>query len=167
MEIVKNFGLDPILLLAQIVNFLILVYLLNRFFLKKVLTFLKEREEKIRAGIESAQKGEELLVKAKESQKEILYKARKEATIFLQNAQKRTEEIVQNIKENGQKEADKIIEEARKTAVEESVRIQKELRKQTIRLAISILEKTLPGALDNEAHKKIIGNMTKNIKAPL
>ena len=50
MEVLKNFGFDPVLLAAQIVNFLILIYILNRFVFKRVLEFLKAREEKIKSG---------------------------------------------------------------------------------------------------------------------
>ena len=41
MEILKTFGVDPIFLGAQIVNFLIIFYLLKRFLYKPVLGCLK------------------------------------------------------------------------------------------------------------------------------
>lgn len=166
MEIFANFGLNPLLLVAQIVNFLILVYLLKRFFFKKILDFLKAREEKIKAGITAAQKGEELLVKAKVSQKEVLSKARSEANLILENTQKRGEEMAQKLRETGHKEADRIIEEAKAKALEESEKIQQELTKQTVNIANSILEKTLRDVLTPEIHKKIISNMTKSLKMP-
>jgi F-type H+-transporting ATPase subunit b len=55
MEILKTFGFDPILLGAQIINFLIIFYLLKRFLYKPVLGMLKTREDKIKEGIKQAE----------------------------------------------------------------------------------------------------------------
>ena len=62
MNIFQNFGVNPILLLAQIVNFLIILYVLKRFMYKPVLNILKNREDEIKKGIEDAQIAEEKLV---------------------------------------------------------------------------------------------------------
>ncbi|MBU2632677.1 F0F1 ATP synthase subunit B, partial [Patescibacteria group bacterium] len=48
MEIVKQFGLDPVLLVAQIVNFLILLFILKKLLYKPVLELLKKREDTIK-----------------------------------------------------------------------------------------------------------------------
>lgn len=166
MEIFKNFGLNPLLLAAQIVNFLVLVFIFKRFFFKKILDYLKAREEKIKEGLDAAQKGEELLIKAKDSQKELLNKARVDANEVLQNMQKRGEEIAQKLKETGQKEAERIIGEAKIRAQEENTRIQQELEKRTLGIAVSVLEKALQNVLTPETHKKIIANITKDFKMP-
>lgn len=164
MEIINNFGLDPLLLLAQIINFLVFIFLFNRFFLKKITVFLKEREDKIRAGLDAAQKGEQLLEKAKNTQKKIIKDAHEEVKKLLGETQQRQETLALSIKEDTQKEAQRIIEEAKRSAIEESVRVQKDLEKKTVNLAISIVEKTLKTLLTEEENKKIVTSLYKKAK---
>lgn len=167
MEIFKNFGLDPLLLLAQIVNFLILLYLLNKFFFKKVLNFLREREQKISAGLEAAKKGEELLEKAKISQKEILHQAREEGDKFLKAAQRTSVELSQDLQLKARKETDRILQEAKLQAVNEAEQIKKALEKKIVGIAISIVERTMARLMTTEEHKKIINTLAKDVKAPI
>ena len=51
MELLKDFGFDPILLTAQIINFLIVLVVLKKFMYKPVLDMLKKRENDIKKGI--------------------------------------------------------------------------------------------------------------------
>ena len=72
MEIVDHFGLDPYLFGAQVINFLIIFYLLKRFLYKPVLEILRKREREIAEGLKQAEEGKILLEKAQEKEKEIL-----------------------------------------------------------------------------------------------
>ncbi|MBI2622059.1 F0F1 ATP synthase subunit B [Candidatus Microgenomates bacterium] len=164
MEIINNFGIDPVLLLAQTVNFLILAYLLNRFFLKKILLFLREREQKIKSGLEAAQKGEELLEKAKTTQKEILSQAHAEAKKLLGESQIRSEELAGKMREKAELEGARILLEAQKATLAEGTKLKKDLEQQTARIAISIIERTLKSFLSEEENKKIVSNLYKKIK---
>ena len=60
----EAFGIQPLLLAAQIVNFLILAYILKRFLYKPVLEVLKKREKKIKDGLQAAEEGQAFLDKA-------------------------------------------------------------------------------------------------------
>ena len=55
-----EFGVDVLKLAFQIVNFLIVLYLLNRFLFKPVLARLDERKSKIEKGLEDAEHHEGL-----------------------------------------------------------------------------------------------------------
>ncbi|MCH7552349.1 hypothetical protein IIB49_03100, partial [Patescibacteria group bacterium] len=57
-ELFSNLGLDVKLLLAQAVNFLLVLWLLNRFVFKKILKFLEERKQGIERGVELTKKAE-------------------------------------------------------------------------------------------------------------
>ena len=72
MEIVKEFGLNPYLLAAQIVNFLIILYILKKLLYKSVLDMLKKRSDSIKEGIKQAEEGRLTLEKALEEEKKIL-----------------------------------------------------------------------------------------------
>jgi len=49
------FGVDLPKLIFQVINFLLLLYLLNRFLFKSVLKLLDERQAKIKKGLEDAE----------------------------------------------------------------------------------------------------------------
>ena len=55
MEIIKNFGVEPVLLVAQIINFLIILFILKKFLYKPVLDTLKKREDSIKEGLKQAE----------------------------------------------------------------------------------------------------------------
>ena len=55
MEILENFGLNPMLLIAQIVNFLIVLFILKKFLYKPVLEMLKKRQTTIKDGLKQAE----------------------------------------------------------------------------------------------------------------
>ena len=63
MELIKNFGLDPVYLAAQIVNFLIILYFLRRFLYKPVFKMLKKRENEIKEGLEKTEESKRLMEK--------------------------------------------------------------------------------------------------------
>lgn len=163
MEILKNFGVDPLLLVAQVVNFLILLYILNRFFGKKILAFIRAREDKIKKGLEAATRGEELLEKAKNEHREILRKAREEGQILLANSKVQSEELAKNLRKKAEKEADRIIEEAREKAISETEKIARDLETRTVKISISVVEKVLGRLLTEDDQRRIIENLSKRV----
>ena len=76
MEILKNLGFDPVMLAAQIVNFLIILYLLKRFLYKPILEMLKKREDSIKEGLKQAEEARITLEKTLQEEKKILSKAK-------------------------------------------------------------------------------------------
>ena len=52
MEILNNFGFQPTLFIAQIVNFLILAYVFKRFLYKPILKTLKDRQKTMKRTVQ-------------------------------------------------------------------------------------------------------------------
>lgn len=86
MEIIKEFGLNPILLIAQIVNFTILLLLLKKFLYKPVLKVLDERKKTIAQSLKNATEIEEKLQKTAQEQEKLLEKAKSEADNLIKEA---------------------------------------------------------------------------------
>ena len=87
MEILKALGLEWKILLGQMVNFLILLYLFKRFVFGRFLEILQKRQTKIKKGIEKAKLAEAKIKEIKEKRDQILKKA-KEKAILLMKEQK-------------------------------------------------------------------------------
>lgn len=163
MEFIETFGLNPVLLLAQIVNFLILVYLLNRFLYKPVISVLKTRQEKIEKGLEDAKKGEELLEKAKIEYQQTLKQATDEAQKIYNDARENAEELKRLFGEQSKRQKDQILKEGRETLLGERAIMEKELMSQVLRVASEVVEKTLSVVLSGEDKKRIEQNVLKHL----
>lgn len=163
MEFIETFGLNPVLLLAQIVNFLILVYLLNRFLYKPVLSVLKTRQEKIEKGLEDAKKSEEFLEKAKIEYQQTLKQATDEAQKIYNDARENAEELRSLFEEQAKREKDQILREGREKLLGERVLMEKELMSKVLRVASEVVEKTLSVVLSGEDKKRIEQNVLKRL----
>ncbi len=75
MDILNEFGIKPILLAAQVVNFLILLYILKRFLYKPILKVLNERKNKIADSLKNAEEIERKLVEISEEEQKRIAKA--------------------------------------------------------------------------------------------
>lgn len=94
MNFLSDFGVQPFLLAAQAVNFLVLLLILNRFLYKPVLKTLKERKDKIAESLREVAEIEKRLAKTAEESEAILEKAAKEAREIVQSATESGTQII-------------------------------------------------------------------------
>src|SRR3989344_3734981 len=107
MEILKNFGVQPVLLVAQIVNFLIILFILRKFFFGPITKVLEDRRQKIEEGLKNAETIERKLEETEEKTAKILEDAANQAKQVIDGAKSHSQEIVNE----AQKEAAKTLEE--------------------------------------------------------
>lgn len=164
MEILKNFGFDPVMLVAQIINFLIIFYLLKRFMYKPVLEMLKKREDSIAKGIKQADEARATLERTLEQERKILTKASDEGKKILEEAKNQAKQVAIEIEENTKKQTEKMIQEAKQQIEQDSKEIEKRLSEKVSVLALNMLTKSLEGTIGAKEQKQIITKTLKNIK---
>lgn len=164
MEIFKNFGFDPIMLGAQIINFLIIFYILKRFLYKPVLEMLKKREDNISEGIKQAEEARKTLERTLEEERKILTKASKEGKELIEEARMQAIETAKEIEENTKKQTEKMILEARRQIEQDTSEVEKKLSGKISVLALDILNKSLEGMFDTKEQKQIVNKALKQIK---
>ena len=164
MEIINNFGLDPLLLGAQIVNFLIIFYVLKRFLYKPVLGILKKREDTIKDGLKQAEEGKKLLDDAQEKEKEILKKAQNQSQLMLDDAKKQAAEISAQIEEKAKKQADEIVSAASEKINQDLKNAEQRLAEYVSRLALGFLEKSTSELFDAKSQEQIIKTAAEKFK---
>lgn len=155
MEILTNFGIQPILLLAQIVNFLIILFLLKKFFYKPIVGALEDRKKKIAESLKNAQTIEENLAKTEEKTAKILEEARASAqdiiSVAHQEAQRITDLTVT--------ESRKLTQEAQITAKAqiESQReaMRQELKKEILNLVVEVVQKVLARTITSRERRQL------------
>lgn len=164
MEKLAQFGVEPILIVAQIVNFFLLLYLLKRFLYKPILSILQKREEKIKEGLEAAVRGEELLVKAKDEEKNILVAASEEAGSVLAKTRERAATIEQEILTKAKKESDEMLSHARVQIKAERKHAEREVERKVVDSAVEVLTNILPKVLTKEDHVRILASSEKMLR---
>jgi len=164
MEILYQFGFEPKLFFAQIVNFLILAFLFKKFLYKPILRILNERESKIRKGLQDAQEAELLKQEAQERKKQILREVNKEADIILENSRKEAANIKTQILVEAKEEAQAIIQNAQKEADLQFKRMKKEAEILAVSLSQTMLRNVIESLFQKEEQDKVFSNAIKRLK---
>lgn len=158
MEILKDFGINWMLLAAQIVNFLIILYILKRYLYKPIFKVIKKREESIKEGLKQAEETRILLERTASREKEVLKKAQEESRKLLEETKKQRDEIFKATEVSAQKRASQIMEEAKKQISFETANAQKDLTMKISGLAVEFLKKSSEALFSEEDQEKIIKN---------
>src|SRR5579863_9384117 len=127
MGILQTFGLNPYLTIAQIVNFLILFYILKRYLYPPLFKVFKKREELVKESIEKAEQSEKALEKAKEQEKEIIQKAKGTADDVIKEAREQSEDILKQAETAAKERTDKMIQDAKAQIALETSQAQEQL----------------------------------------
>lgn len=126
-------GLDIKLLIVQIINFGILVFVLSKFVYKPVIKLLDERKKKVEEGIDNTTKIEERLLKLEEKEKDILKKAQEKANSERDElnklAKEEREQILSEARSAAEKETIKGLERIKAAEEEASQRIKEKFVK--------------------------------------
>ncbi|NTW27087.1 MAG: F0F1 ATP synthase subunit B [Candidatus Moranbacteria bacterium] len=155
-ELIKTFHIDIKLILAQLVNFAIVLFVLKKFAYGPVLKMMEERTVKIEKGIKDAENAGKKLTEITEKEKAVLVEARKLAQEIVAKAEavaiKNKEEIIVEAKAQGEK----ILADSAKKIEQEKNQMLQEVKGQIASLVISATSKIIDEKLDLEKDKAII-----------
>ena len=142
-ELFAAFGIDWKVLLAQSVNFGVLMVGLTYFLYKPVMSMLKERQDVIAKGIEDAKRAGEAAKTTETERVEIIAKAEREAEGILGRGVEEGKKERAHIIERAQTQGDGILSDARLQAVELERQAIKKSEKEIAQAAILAAEKIL------------------------
>lgn len=162
MEVLHEFGVEPVLLVAQIVNFLIIAYILKRFAYKPVLKLLDDRKKTIEQGLKQAEEARVLLEQANEKETALLKNAQQQAKKMQDEAKKQSEEILKTTEENARKRAEQMLLEAKEKISEETRAAEKRLEAHTTELAMVFLQKAVSELFTPADQKAVLEKAAKS-----
>lgn len=161
MEILSTFGINIKMLFASIINFIILLYLLNKIIYQPLLKVLDDRKKKIDESLANADTIEKKLKETEIHEKEILHQARNEAEQIL----KRAEDIAQNrhqqILDSAAEQASKIIERAESSIAERQIALEKSLKENTVALVIETTKVILKDKMSDSINERYVNEAIK------
>jgi F-type H+-transporting ATPase subunit b len=156
MAFFEAFGVDIWKLGFQIVNFLLLLYLLNRFLFKRVLRLLDERETKISQGLEDAEAASRDRELARAEREAALAEARREAEAMVQRAAKTAEATSDDILAEAKASAEQITARAREEISAEKDKALAEIRGEVADLALQAAGKLIGTEMDAPKQRKLV-----------
>ncbi len=156
MEALTALGINGGLLLAQIVNFLLMVFLLQKFAYKPVLNMLAQRRQRIEEGLKAAELAREEAARQRAELERQLEEERRKAQERIAAATRQTEELREKIIAEARAEAERILAEAREQAQQERERILQEARRQIAELSLLVAQKVVGESLDEQKHHQLI-----------
>ena len=151
----EKLGINPGLLIAQIVNVGLLVWLLTRYLYRPVLNMLNERTRRVQESLRDAEQVKEQLAHAKQDYDAELARARQEAAAILAQAQERAKVQEQEIVAQARREADRIRSEAREQAGQEREQLLRDLKNQMAELVTITASRVLGEELKSN-HDRLI-----------
>lgn len=140
----------------QIINFLLLVFILTKLLYKPILGMLEKRQEYIKESLLTADREKEEAQKLLEEYKAQLAEAKKEAYRITQEAQKYGEELKREIETAAQERAKTIVENAQKEIEREKEKALVEIREQIIDLSLDAAGVILKKELDPKTHHQLV-----------
>jgi F-type H+-transporting ATPase subunit b len=152
---VEKLGINWGLLIAQIFNVVLLVWLLTRFLYQPVLNMLNERTRRIQESLRDADQVKEQLANAKQDYDAELARARQEASAILAQAQERAKLQEVEIIAQARQEADRIRSDAREQAVQEREGLLRDLKNQMADLVTATASRVLGAELKSN-HDQLI-----------
>lgn len=164
MEILELFGVNWKLMLAQIVNFAIVFFVLWRFAIKPLLKTMESRNQEISSGLDNAKQAEERLLAVEKEVKAQLNVAKKEAMLILDKANSQAEENRKLTLNKAKSEVEVVVAKAKEQIAQEKEKMFVEAKKEFSQMLVLALDKVLSKNLSKEIDQKYIKQALGDLK---
>lgn len=157
-ELVKTFHIDINLMIAQFVNFTIVLLVLYKFAYKPVLKTLNSRTQKIEKGLKDSEEASRKLTEITEKEKFVLADAKKEAQEIIKNAEEQAKANAMSIVLESRNQGEKLVANAKKQIEDEKNKMMAEIKKEVAELVVAATGKVIGEKMDGEKDRELIEN---------
>ncbi|MGI6262829.1 MAG: F0F1 ATP synthase subunit B [Succiniclasticum sp.] len=148
---------------AQILNFLILLFILGKFAYKPLMKVLDERRARVANDLETAEKTRVEAEALKEQYSKQLAEARTEATAIIDKANKAGQKVHDDFVAQAQAEKDQMMATAKQNIADEKDQAMTEVRTQVIALATEIAAKVVDQKLNSAADQELVAKTADSV----
>ncbi len=163
VKIIGALGVDIKLLLANIVNFVVLVYILKKFAYKPILQFVADRTAKIKQGVEDAKLAKINLAEAAAQREQILLEARREAKQIVEQAKTNAQQQAEQTIQHSRAESEKIVRAAQTQIKQEQIEALQQAKREVAGLVVQASEKLLRKKIDPATDKALIDQFLSEV----
>ena len=163
MDFLKDFGVQPVLLAAQVVNFLILLFILKKFLYGPILKVLAQRRKTIEESLKNADEIAKRLQEISEKEAAVLEKAGKAGENLIKEATLQASQVLDEANKKREELLITATEDAKKAMVLEKDKILTEVRGATAEIVATVVEKVTGKLMNKKDQKEIIERSIKNL----
>ncbi len=160
---VALFGLDFKLFIAQLFNFLIVLFVLWRWVFTPLTKKLSERTAKIENSLKNAENIEERIKETDAQRAATLSQARDQAASIITSAQKAAEQTKDQILTEAKKSGEKLIEQAKAEIDSQKEKSLAAIREEAANLVVTATERIIRQKLDAKADHQLIKDSLKQL----
>lgn len=153
---ISDLGINLPGLLAQLIGFAILLGVMRMIAYKPVLKMMDQRSERIREGLEAAEKMKEQAAQANVTVQKRLEEARQEGQTLIGQAQQIASRIQEEARQTAQTDAESMLVRARNEIALERDEAIAQIRREFADITIAAAEKVIGESLDKKSHERLI-----------
>jgi len=161
---IEKFGIDWKLLLAQLINFAVVFFVLRAFAYKPILKLLDERKKKIEEGLTFAEKAKSELANVETLKAHEMQKAQMKSLEIMKGAEVSATKVRDEIVAGGELEKQKLIATGKALVGEQKARMEKDVYEQAVSLVETVLGKVLGKASFKNEERELIAQTVNEIK---
>ncbi|HBI50496.1 MAG TPA: ATP synthase F0 subunit B [Candidatus Moranbacteria bacterium] len=155
-ELISTFHIDIKLIIAQLVNFAIVLFVLKRYAYGPMMKLMNERSEKIEKGIADAEESQKRLAEITQKEKEVLVEARKTAQEIVAKAEAVAAANKEEIVVEAKAQAEKILADSAKKIELEKNQMMQEVKGQIAELVVAATRKLIDEKMTSEKDTDLI-----------
>ncbi len=158
-------GVNWQLLLFQVINFLILLFLLHRILYRPILRMLDQRRERIRADLDEARQLREAAAQDRATYQRQLEQVRDESRAILDEASSVAERIRAEGRMQAKEEQARALQRAREAIQRERDHAIAELRREVADLAIDAASQVIRRNLDSPEQRRLVEEVLAEVES--
>ena len=148
-------------LIAQMVNFAIILFILWKFAYRPVLKILEERRQKVAEAMINAQKAREELARTEAQRQQVLAETNAQANKLIEEARAAAARVREEETQKAIKEAEQIVSKAREAAALERVRMLADVKRELGRLVVATTSKVTGKVLTPDDQRRLNEETTR------
>ena len=165
LDTAKRFGVDWSHFAAQCISFAIVAFLLHRYAYKPILTVLAERKQRIKEGLDNAEKIKQELANTQTKTHDILVQAGQEAAKMIEEARAAAARVQEQETQKASAAAQAIVDKARQATEAEHARMLTDLRREVGRLVVETTAKVTGKVLTLDDQKRLAEQTNRELAA--
>jgi len=160
----EQLGIEPTLLGAQVVNFIVILFVLNKLLYKPILAMIEKRKKEIARGLELTESMKAEEEKFLQKQEKAMEKAREEALKIIEEAKKQAKDVEKDVIVDAHTQAQGIIARAKEEAQDIEKAAQSRIRTEAVSLALIMSRRILSSVMSVKDQHAFIAKQTKELR---